>query len=553
MMETDPATTEWKLDLSPKQEELRQLCRKYRFVLANGPRFSGKTIGAYHCLLDHAWLTPNGNIAIITISQTVGLDSGVWKDLTEIIIPHWISGNFGMEWKREPYIQGTTKKPACQVTNQYGGSCTIQLESLKDENEVEDRFKPRRYSMIYVPELSTFHDRKTFDTWTECLRMIGLPEDAHLFLADSNPCDDDSWWIHDLWWDLLELPVDDIDQAVLEEFYPAAAREPEVAREALLTLKRNLARIDIAIEDNPFADPQHVSLLKAKYAHNDELYRRYIIGECVRTTENSLFHKVFRPSFHVVGDVSSPVNRNPDILVPEEGCIELITGMDPGSSNSAAVIAEKTFRSEDVVNEEGKKVAERQIPILKYLDELVIVDEPHSLEDFVLELLKKMAFWEEWIGRPGKTLWRHWSDRSVFDMKSPDSEKYFHQIIYEASAMAIERGDVIITAPIILEAAARGPGSVQNRVDLFQKLLYDERAFFSAEKCPELIAAIKGLKRGTNSVQVIAKGSKHKHVWDAASYLASSELHSEMTKAVIRNVLNQRKASDESRMVVIPT
>lgn len=509
--------------------------------------------------MDHAWITPNGNIVIITISQSVGLDSGVWKDLTEMVIPDWIDGGFGMEWAREPYIS-VSKKPVCQVLNQYGQKCTIQLESLQNEAEVEARFKPRRYTMVYVPELSTFNSRSTFDTWTECLRTIGLPASAHQFLADSNPPTDECWWMHDLWWDLVEMSEEDVDADVLARFFPALAEEePEIAWAAFWALKKDLARIDIAIEDNPFADPAHVATLKAKYAHNDELYRRYIKGECVRTTEGSIFAKVFRPAFHVVGEVKTIKNKDPEILVPEEGCMELYTGWDPGVTNSSAHIAEKHYRMEEVIKD-GKKIGDRKVPILKYIDELIIVNEPHSLDEFVLEFMKRMEFWEEWLGRPGKVIWHHWSDRSVLDMKSPESDKYFHQIIYEASARYLKDGyygedgeyhEFHIGAPILLETAPRGPGSVQQRIDLFQKLMFDERVWFSADKCPMLIQAIKSVKKGTNSVQVIQKGTPHKHSIDSATYLACAELRDELARAVIRNLVATRKKS-EGTLVSVP-
>ena len=156
----------WSPPTSPKQDGLRALCRQKKFVLANGCRFSGKTVACLHALAEHAWLTPRGNACMLTVSQTVGFDSGIWKDFTEVVLPEWIGGNFGMEWVKKPWIMGVSKKPTCEVTNRWGGTTTIQLESLANEEEVEIRFKPRRYSMIYIPELSTFNNRNTFTTLT---------------------------------------------------------------------------------------------------------------------------------------------------------------------------------------------------------------------------------------------------------------------------------------------------------------------------------------------------------------------------------------------------
>lgn len=557
----------WVPKTSPKQDDLRELCRRSSYVLASGPRYSGKTAGCEHAIVEHGWNTPFGNDCLITCSQTVGVDSGIWKELTQFVIPQWIRGDFGMRWVREPFTVGVSKRPMCEITNRVsldlpedasddelraaGAVTAFQLESLKVEAEAEDRFKPRKFTGIYVPELTTFHDRKTFDTWTECLRpgvMESLPAGIHfLFLADTNPPDDESWWIHDLWWDLLEAEEASIDP--VDYGFP---EDDQDALPALLELKRGLARIDINVEDNPFADPSHVRKLKAKYAHNHDLYQRYILGQCVQTTENSLFHTTFRPSFHVIGEIESPANKEPEIMVPEEGCYELCTGWDPGDSvNSAAVIAEKGFTTE-IIQVEGKEPIEMKVPVFKFLDEVVWTGEPHKIEDFVLEFMKKMAFWENVIERPGRTVWRHWSDDNVFGKLSPETKRYLNQLIYDASVMWIAKKEVFVSGPVVLQAVEKGPGSVAMRIDLWKKLLFDERLFFSASRCPKLIAMNKGIKKGKTAGQLIMKGTPHKHPFDAGSYLVASEASDELYRRVMSHLINTSREKNKSSMVSIP-
>ena len=542
----------WRPNTSRKQDELRELCRQKKFVLCNGPRFSGKTVGALHCVAEHAWLTNPGNISIITISQTVGLDSGVWRDLTDHILAEWIGhkssgepwegrdpygnpvtgGDFGMEWVKAPFIQGVSKKPTCVVSNAAGGTTTIQLDSLQNEQEVEDRFKPRRYSMIYVPELSTFQSRNTFDTWTECLRMIGLPEASHLFLADSNPPDDSSWWMHDLWWDLLECPNDDESiAAYLDE------HRMRMTTEEAKVLKFALARIDITVPDNPFADPRHVALLRAKYAHNDELHRRYILGECVRTTSDSLFAEVFRPTFHVVGEVETPMNPEPEMMFPEEDCFELMTTWDPGSStNWAAYIVEKFFAK----GPDAERY--RNLPLFKVLDEVAVIGEDVDAWAFVQKMVEKMKFWESEIGRPVR--WpRHWSDASVFSMRDIETKKYYSQVIYEFSE-----------GEITLVGAAKNAGSVRTGLDLIRRLLWEERLFINNACCPTLITALKAAKRGKSELSPIAKGSVHKHPIDALRYLLVSECGDELDKMLMLNLRRRReeKRAGKSGLIRVP-
>ena len=543
----------WRPNTSPKQDELREVCRRKKFVLCNGPRYSGKSVGGYAVLCEHAWNTNPGNITVITISQTVGMDSGVWQDITKHALPEWIGhhpdgtpwagrdvggkeiegGNFGMEWVRAPYTQNVSKKPTCEVSNSAGGITTIQLDSLQNELEVEDRFKPRRYSMIYVPELSTFHMRQTFDTWTECLRMIGLPESAHLFLGDSNPPDDSCWWMHDLWWDLLECSDGDLVEFSEEKNW-------HMAPDQLKVLRRALARVDIVVEDNPFADPNHVALLKAKYAHNDELYRRYILGECVRTTSDSLFAEVFRPSVHIVGEPATKANQdNLEMMYPEEDCFELLTSWDPGSStNWAAQIVEKFFPT---VEKYGVKAEDyKGLPCFKVLDEVCVIGEDVDAQEFVNKMIEKMDFWEKQVSRPVR--WRHWSDRSVFDMRDIQSGKYYHQIIHEMSG-----------GRVALSGAEKKGQSVRNGIDLMRRLFWEDRLWLNNATCPVTTTAIKAIKKGKSELAVMQKGSPHKHPIDSLRYLLQSECMDELTRAMMLNIRSKRTENrkDKSGLVTV--
>jgi len=533
---------------------VREVCRQKKFVLVSGPRFSGKTVGALHAVAEHAWLTNPGNISIITISQTVGMDSGIWQDLIKHTLPEWIGhhpdgrpwegrdvhgnpiegGSFGMEWVREPYTQNVSKKPTCEVSNQFGGVTTIQLDSLQNEEEAEDRFKPRRYSMIYVPELSTFKNRATFDTWTECLRMIGLNERAHLFLGDTNPPDDSCWWMHDLWWDLLETTDADLQDFLEEKKWPMTVDQLRVWKNAL-------ARVNINVEQNPFADPNHVAMLRAKYAHNDELYRRYILGECVRTTMDSLFAEVFRPTFHIVGEPAvKPTDDNLEMMFPEEDCFELMTTWDPGSStNWVAHIVEKFFPT---VEKYGPRVAAyKDLPCFKVLDEVCVIGEDVDAQAFVDAMLKKMELWEKEIRR--EIRWKHYSDRSVYDMRDIQSGKYYHQIIHEMSG-----------GKIALIGAEKKGQSVRAGIDLMRRLFWEERLWLNAATCPVTITAIKAIKKGKSDLAVMQKGSPHKHPIDSLRYLLQSECYDELARQMMLNIRSRRDAKykNKTSLVSVP-
>lgn len=518
--------------ISPKQKLLMEMCRRIKFMLASGPRYSTKTVGCLHCVADHAWRTDRGNIAMVSVSQSAGLDSGVWEDLVTVILPQWIKSGMGMKWVKEPFIANVTKKPTCWVSNMHGTHTKIQLDSLKYEHEVEARFKNKRYSMMYVTELSNFTHRKTYDIWGECLRMLHLKEEDHLFLADTNPADEgEESWIYFVWYVMLKMEYAE---------YVESCRKydmPILAERAFEVRKKSHALLEFFIEDNIFATQQRIDELIARYSHDKDLYDRYILGLWRKSSADALYSNVFRPHFHVIGEIETPGNPEPVILLPEDSTFELITAWDPGAGvNSAMVIIEKVMR---ILKREGRPDLLQSV--FKALDELVIIEEDHSLEEFTEDVLAKMREWEERMGRQFQ--WRHWSDRSVFDMKEPRANRYFYQIIHAAS-----------NGEITLMAADRGPGSVRQRVQLSRKLLFENRVFISNDKCPKLIEMFKSIRKGPTENQAVAKGSKHRHVHDAWGYGVGSEAWEEMEDLAFDTMRTSFKTElqNEASLVSVP-
>jgi len=475
-------------------------------ILLSGPRWSGKTLAALNTIAQHAWNTDRGNIVVLTLTQSVGLDSGVWIDLIETILPEWIDGNFGMEWVKKPYVQNVTKKPACSVLNKFGNESRIQLDSLKNEDEVEGRYKGKRYSMIFINELSKFKSRNTFDAMKQCLRMLHLREEDHLLLCDTNPSDEGTEsWIYELWYEFR------------------TARDVDAS---LLPLQKALKLIEYTVDDNFAMSPDKKASLMADFSHDEDLLARYFYGKWVTASADAIFHRVFRPAYHVVGEEETPTNTDPEMMFPEADCIELYTGWDPGGTNSAAVIMEKFFPRLPEYN---------GLPAFKVLDELAVIGEDVDLKEFVNAMLRKMDFWEGMVGK--HVGWKHWSDRSVFDMKDLESHKYYVQLIHEMSDGRIR-----------LEGAERSPGSVRAGVDLMRRLLWEDRLFLNRARCPICINAIKSVKRGKSELAVIQKGSPHKHPIDAMRYVLQSECYFELNKQVFMNVRKKR----ESAIVSVP-
>lgn len=436
----------------------------------------------------------------------------MWPDLVETVLPDWIKGEFGMEWEKKPYVQNVTKKPACKIRNKHGTISTIQLDSLKNEDEVEDRYKGKRYSMIFVNELSKFKKRKTFDTLKQCLRMLHLPEDAQTLLADTNPADEgEHSWIWELWY-----------RDRLRAHDAPKAGEPD-ERELLQSLKL----LEFTLDDNLAITPQKRAALMADFAHDPDLLARYYYGRWVEASADAIFHKNFRPLWHVLGEEETASNPDPEIMLPEENCIELLTGWDPGPRNSAVVIAEKIFPEQPEY---------KGLPAFKFLDEVVVIDGEFDFELYVQKVLEVMDFWEKRV--PRRIRWMHWSDRSVFDMMDLESQKYYHQLIYEFS-----RGKVA------LRGAERSPGTLRAGVELMNRLLWENRIFLN-RRMVHGIMMFKSIKRGTNQLQVIQKGSRHKHVFDAMRYLVQSELYDEMHRIMHARIGKVKQEENANGAVV---
>jgi hypothetical protein len=498
-MPTDPITGAWMPGISPKQQEFRQRIHpqnpeKKKFFCLSGPRRSSKTIAALHAIAEHCWEVDNANVVMVAPTMSTATDGGPWEILTTWILQEWIDAGFGMEWVREPYTEGISKRQKCKVRNKHGGTSTIMLESLREgEKEISKRFKSRVFSFIYWSEAGSWvQQRSSFDFIIECLRVPGLPARQHTLLVDTNPADSGTLhWIYQLFYEF---------------------RVSDDVPEDLTALQENLDLMEFFVSDNPYLSVDDVRLLKAQYAHDPDLQARYLDGRWVAASGNALFAKQFRPIIHVIPAPGSE-ERDPEILVPELSCGELHVGWDPGTTNHALVFFERVYRT----NAQG-----REESVFKAFDEIVELKTDLLLRDLVEMCSEKMDYWENLLGR--KVLWSHWSDRSAFDYREAISGVFPHQEIFLAS-----RGR------ITLHAVEKGDGTVKQRIDLTRLLLFQDRLFVSRDNCPELVRSLQALEKGRNT-QPVNRSSRYKHAWDALTYGVSSLCYDEMAADVRKEV-----------------
>lgn len=171
--------------------------------------------------------------------------------------------------------------------------------------------------------------------------MLGLPPDKHLFLADTNPSDDGTKsWIYQVWFELANIDLTSPEN--IESLKNGPLRITPEQLKFMQFLQPLLQVVEFTLDDNTLIEPERIDQLKAMLASNPDLWARYVEGKWVTASLDALFINVFRPGVHVVGEIETPGNTNPMIMVPEAECFELYTGWDLGVTNSAGGIDRKS-------------------------------------------------------------------------------------------------------------------------------------------------------------------------------------------------------------------
>lgn len=491
----------WFPDVFSKQAEVLNLCQqktgRRKYILLSGPRWTGKTVAALNAVVDHAWNTKHAAISILCTSIQAGSDSGVWSLLIDKIIPLWIEGNFGLDWDGKPGARQhhVSKKYYCLLKNKHGGTSKIQLDSLKQEREVENDFKNRYLTMLYWSEVSSYKQAKTYHTLIQALRSLGTSEDEFILLGDTNPADDgEDSWIYKEWFEFRRMD-------------PQKLPEIERARQKCLHL------LEWTPDDNPYLTPEFKMQKAAEFSADPDLYARYWEGKWKKSSTDALFVMNFRRSIHV--EASTGPANDPEICVPEEGCTELSVGWDIGEANHAVEFSER------VLMEAGEKL----VPGFKFFDEIVILGGIVSIEELTIMALEKMDKWEEFLGR--EIVWKHWSDRSSLDQRQSISKRFPYEEVLDASD-----GEIRLTG------VDNTRGSLAPSVRQWRKMLHQGRLIFS-DQCPRLVEVNTSLKCKNHIPDTVAE-SVHKHPFDAARYIIMAELWEEMLNSIVNTSRRNR-------------
>lgn len=495
----DPEKKLWLPPLNKKQVEIFD--DYHRYLLVHGPRKSGKTFGILHKVIRHAYDVANARFAIVCKTIKNAKSAGVWV-LLEMMLNLWAGkpgpgghkGNPCPKFKilDGPRTTGDSKMSFVIIQNRWGGESEIQCHSLEYASEVEAKFKGPAYSGFWLSEFDQYCDEHAWDIMCDALRAPGVDFSDHQIIADLNPPDTGTNnWIHDKWFKFKdEVPKED---------------------DGKQDLRDSLHRILVNLDDNPQLDPRERKDIEMRYSKRKKLYRRFILGLWEQDITDGHFSDVWDEDIHVAGKADGP-REDWEIIVPTDQCTELLGGWDIGEKKSHSFhIMEKVTTEEPV--------SKRLVVSFRILDELVFVDQFVSVEEFTLQAMEKMAFWEKWQKEHHQieqVTWRHWADTSAFD-KRASANTTDAAIVYSTSQ-----------GKIVLRGAPKYRDSNRDKVSLLWQFLHAQRLHVSAQ-CFKTRAMFAMLRADPDSsASKYVRRDQHKHPFDSLSYPILSEAPMDM-------------------------
>lgn len=482
----------WIPELSPKGYRIFNSYKRY--LLVHGPRKTTKTISICNKIMRHCFENENAAVCMLTKTIRNAKSFGVWQDMTQFAVSQWTKAKVGLKYTMKPRMSADTKMSHFRVSNMYGGESEVQLHSLDHERDVESKFKGTRFSLIYLSEADQFKDRIVFDILTDQLRVVGLPYESHQLIADCNPPEEgDEHWLHDVWFKGVGP-----DGTSTKEF------------------KDMFEEIGFVLEDNTFMEEKERDELIEKYKYDKNKFNRYVLGLWDKNQATGHFADVYLPNVHVRGECTSKNEDDWQIIVPGDGTTTLLTGWDLGDINHAV-----SFACPRVL---GEKTA------YDLIDEVVVLHEKISIEDFTEVVLERMDYWEQFMKESygtQKVIWRHWSDSSAMLYHSAN-DSYDELVVRNVS-----RGR------IVLNGFQKYKESVKNRVSMLKKLLFTRRLFISAQ-LKNTISMVENLRPGKAKVETIKAASPEKHIFDAVTYMLGSESPADIERRIAPTVQKRR-------------
>lgn len=304
----------WQPLLTPKQQEAFDSTARY--ILCDGEKGSGKTIGLLHKLVRHCYENENALGLILVRIKSMATKGGAWDKLNGHILPRWRDGNrdekgamldegLGLEYSDVKF--DSQHNEYIWVENRHGGWSMIVLVSAPHANQLRDRMRGYEPSIAFVDELTSCDS-------IEYLRAVAIQvgrregiEGPQQYMAACNP-EGPSHWVHKVWME--------------EAFDPVTGEwDPDYHR------------IHVPIADNAKNLPAgYIENLQKLYRNDPVEAARMLRGEWVdRQSGQALFADIFVGVLHI-----KPAPASMDRILPNAD-YPIIVGMDPGAVNNAYI------------------------------------------------------------------------------------------------------------------------------------------------------------------------------------------------------------------------
>lgn len=478
----------------------RILNDRRRFLLVSGPRKCGKTFTICQKAAIHAYGVRKAEICFITKRRKTG-EFGAWVDFTRHVVQSQFQEDGRiLPWIRRPASTSNSKHTVASVRNAYGGESRVHLWSLYRDADVEVVFKQTRFSFIYVCEADQFGSRAVFRAFADQLRVPGVAYEDHQLILDCNPPEEgmDHWLAK-------TFPVDPDDWECVDS---GGDGDPEGEE-----YRKQFGVHRMTLDDNPFLSRKERLDIVNAYRHDPDKYRRYVLGEWVRSSVGTEFESTFDSRIHVIGfeNVAEPEHKW-DVLLPPPGAYQIATAWDLGGVHHAVEFGVPWLN--------GKMVA------ISLVDEVVSFDLETPLRVFIDRVLEKMDRWEQILqarGANGMIQWEHWSDTSAFNFTS-SAEKSEAAIVMQHTQNRI-----------VLRRVTKGRDSVDAGLNMMKRM-FNEGLLHCSPLCRQLVTALKVLKPGDFAPTKRHTGPRRRfiHPLDAARYLVSHEVPRVMTDVMSR-------------------
>lgn len=402
------------------------------YVLAYGPKGSGKSVGCVHSLIRHCYDERNALAFVLAPAIRTGAE-GTMKDL-EWALDIWQNGNWKDREETERSDEGiginytvasldsNTKDRILFISNRHGGWSKVILLSIPYSEVVEKRMKDLSPSFVLVSEITELENSKYFTYVSQQLgRRRGIVGPQQ-YVANCNP-EGPSHWVYKVFWvdNILEDGTTDPDYAVY--FVPVE-------------------------ENRPNLPPGYIERLIKLYKDPID-HRRLIGGEWIdRPSGEAIFKDYFIPEIMVRGEFLKGTG-----LVPIKG-FPIITGWDPGPRNYSV-------HFHQLVSVTNKGMLWRTFDEMNYVGSF----QP----DFIVipKVLKRMDFWQTYLG--SQAAFMHIADQSAFTHKRHDGT-YDATRVWQLSGKRIKLRD-----------CPSGADSVVARVNMVRSMFMEELLYISAQ------------------------------------------------------------------------